>query len=49
MVNLPPQIRDAWVRGDFDKIPPEYRELIERYLIWLNRAAREEDRGSGNR
>lgn len=44
MVSLPPQLRDAWVRGDFEKVPPEYKELIERYLIWLTEAAREEER-----
>ena len=32
---LPPQIRDALVRGDFEQIPPEYREVVERFIQWL--------------
>jgi len=39
VVALPPQWRDAYVRGDFEKIPPQYRDLIEKYLIWLQREA----------
>ncbi len=46
---LPPQIRDSFVRGDFDKIPPRYVNLIRRYLIRLNRAASEEGPASGGR
>ncbi len=38
---LPPQIRDAYVRGAMEKIPPEYQELIKEYLQWLGRAASE--------
>jgi hypothetical protein len=28
---LPPEIRDSWSRGEFERIPPAYREIIERY------------------
>jgi len=47
-VNLPPQVRDAYARGDFEKIPPQYRELIQRYLEWLNRAVSEEGPATGS-
>lgn len=43
VVSLPPQLKDAWVRGDFERIPPEYRELIQRYLMALSEAARAEE------
>ena len=46
VVSLPPQWRDAYVRGDFEKIPAEYRELIERYLLWLQQEAARETRGT---
>lgn len=49
MVNLPPQIRDAIGRGDFEKVPPEYRDLIRRYLESLRRAEREEGPATGTR
>lgn len=48
IVNLPPQVRDAYARGDFEKIPPQYRELIQRYLEWLNRAVSEEGPATGS-
>ena len=44
-MSLPPQWRDAYVRGDFEKIPAEYRELIERYLMWIQKEASRESRG----
>ncbi|MFV1959351.1 MAG: hypothetical protein ACC662_08050, partial [Planctomycetota bacterium] len=45
VVGLPPQWRDAYVRGDFEKIPPQYRDLIEKYLIWLQHEAARKSRG----
>ena len=39
VVSLPRLWRDAYVRGDFEKIPPEYRALIVRYLLWLQKVA----------
>lgn len=34
---LPPTLRDAFVRGDFERIPAEYRGVLERVRRWLLR------------
>jgi hypothetical protein len=39
-VDLPPQIRDAFIRGDFERIPEQYRKLVPMYLKWLQRESR---------
>jgi hypothetical protein len=46
VVNLPPQIREAFERGAFEMVPEEYRELVERYRLWL---LRQETREGGGR
>ena len=43
-VDLPPHIRDAFIRGDFESLPEQYRALVPRYLKWLQKAS-----GSGAR
>lgn len=35
MASLPEQVRDSFVRGDFENVPAAYRELIQRYIRWL--------------
>ena len=44
-VSLPPQLRDAVIRGDFEMVPVEYRELVQRYHQWLLEQERRETRG----
>jgi hypothetical protein len=45
-VSLPPQVRDALIRGDFEMVPAEYRELVRRYHRWL---LEQEEAGSRGR
>jgi hypothetical protein len=28
-------VRDALVRGDFEKVPERYRDMVTRFLRWL--------------
>ena len=44
-VSLPPQLRDAVIRGDLEMVPPEYRDLVRRYHRWLLEQERRETRG----
>ncbi len=44
-VSLPPQIRDAVIRGDFEMVPNEYRDLVRRYHLWLLEQERRATRG----
>jgi len=44
-VSLPPQLRDAVIRGDLEMVPSEYRELVRRYHLWLLEQERRETRG----
>jgi hypothetical protein len=37
LAGLPPEIRDAFANGDFGSVPAPYRDLIRRYVTWLNR------------
>lgn len=37
---LPPEIRDAYSAGNFEKIPAKYRKLIEHYTRFLNKQAK---------
>lgn len=39
MASLPAQVRDAIVRGDFERIPPQYRAKIQEYVNWLRAEA----------
>jgi hypothetical protein len=41
---LPAEIRDAFANGDFGSVPAPYRDLVRRYLTWLNRQASARDR-----
>lgn len=34
---LPPEIRDAFAGGDYERIPARYRPLIRRYHLWLQK------------
>jgi hypothetical protein len=42
VANLPPEIRDAFVGGDAESIPAEYREVIRRYNLWLQKQQEKE-------
>jgi hypothetical protein len=42
--SLPPEIRDAYSGGNAENIPPQYRDLVRRYVLWLAR-----QRGAGAR
>lgn len=37
--DLPAQVRDAESRGDFERIPEQYRERVLEYIRWLQAAA----------
>lgn len=34
-VRLPAELRDAAANGQWDRVPPRYRDLVERYYRWL--------------
>jgi hypothetical protein len=43
--SLPAQVRDALDRGDFESVPAAYRELVQRYVLWLQKEARRKAAG----
>ena len=43
ITSLPPQVRDALVRGDFERVPPEYRERVQEFIRWMLTRERGQD------
>ena len=36
VTSLPAELRDHFVNGNLDKLPPRYKRLVQRYMKWLS-------------